>query len=105
MLMPILPDYQNRPVRLTEERLTHILTHPEMVGMESQIADTLKYPQLVCKSRSDESAALFYRFYTQTAIGDKWLCVVVKYLADDAFIVTAYFTDKPKKGDDLWQSE
>jgi hypothetical protein len=100
--MPILVDYQNRQVRLTEERLAHILTHPEMVDMESQIADTLKNPQLVRKSRSDDSAELFYRFYTQLAIGDKWLCIVVKYLPDDAFIVTAYFTDKPKKGDDLW---
>ena len=103
--MPILLDYQNREVRLTEERLAHILDHPEMVGMEAQIANTLKYPQLVRQSRSDESAALFYRFYTQMAIGDKWLCVVVKYLPDDAFIVTAYFTDKPKKGETLWQSE
>jgi hypothetical protein len=102
--MPILLDYQNRKVRLTEERLAHILTHPEMVEMESQIADTLKNPQLVRKSRSDDSAELFYRFYTQLVIGDKWLCIVVKYLSDDAFIVTAYFTDKPKKGDDLWQS-
>jgi hypothetical protein len=102
--MPILLDYQNRQVRLTEERLAHILTHPEMVEMESQIADTLKNPQLVRKSRSDDSAELFYRFYTQLVIGDKWLCIVVKYLPDDAFIVTAYFTDKPKKGDDLWQS-
>jgi hypothetical protein len=103
--MPILLDYQNRQVRLTEERLAHILIHPEMVGMESQIADTLKNPRLVRKSRSDDSAELFYRFYTQTAIGDKWLCIVVKYSLNDAFIVTAYFTDKPKKGDDLWLSE
>jgi hypothetical protein len=102
--MPILFDYQNRKVRLTEERLAHILTHPEMVEMESQIADTLKNPQLVRKSRSDDSVELFYRFYTQRVIGDKWLCIVVKYLPNDAFIVTAYFTDKPKKGDDLWQS-
>jgi hypothetical protein len=102
--MPILLDYQNRQVRLTEERLAHILTHPEMVEMESQIADTLKNPQMVRKSRSDDSAELFYRFYTQLVIGDKWLCIVVKYLPNDAFIVTAYFTDKPKKGDDLWQS-
>ncbi len=103
--MPILLDYQNKEVRLTEERLAHILGHPEMVGMEAQITETLKHPQLVRQSRSDESIALFYRFYTQTAIGDKWLCVVVKYLSDDAFIVTAYFTDKPKKGETLWQSE
>ena len=103
--MPILLDYQNREIRLTEERLAHILDHPEMVGMEAQITETLKHPQLVRQSRSDESAALFYRFYTQTAIGEKWLCVVVKYLSDDAFIITAYFTDKPKKGETLWQSE
>jgi hypothetical protein len=102
--MPVLSDYQDRPVRLTEERLAHILTHPEMVGMESQLANTLKHPQLVRKSRSDDNVELFYRFYTQMLIGDKWLCIVVKYLPDDAFIVTAYFTDKPKKGDDLWQS-
>jgi hypothetical protein len=101
----VLFDYQRREVRLTEERLAHILTHSEMVGMESQIADTLKNPQLVRKSRSDDSVNLFYRFYTQTKIGDKWLCVVAKYLPDDAFVVTAYFTNKPKKGDDLWQSE
>lgn len=103
--MLTLLDYQNREVRLTKERLAHILAHPEMVGMEAQITETLKRPKLVRKSRSDESVALFYRFYTQTAIGDKWLCVVVKYLPDDAFIVTAYFTDKPKKGETLWQSE
>ena len=102
--MPILFDYQNRQVRLTEERLAHILIHPEMDGMEAQIADTLKKTQLVRRSRSDDSAELFYRFYTQMVIGDKWLCIVVKYLRDDAFIVTAYFTDKPKKGDDLWPS-
>ncbi|HEY9896292.1 MAG TPA: hypothetical protein V6D34_12940 [Candidatus Sericytochromatia bacterium] len=60
---------------------------------------------MVRKSRSDNRTALLYRFYTQTAIGDKWLCTVAKYLPDDAFIITGYFTDKPKKGDDLWQSE
>ena len=103
--MPILFDYQNRHIRLTEERLAHILIHPEMVGMELQIAHTLKQPQLVRRSRSDDNVELFYRFYTRMAIGDKWLCVVVKDLIDDAFIVTAYFTDRPKKGQDLWQSE
>lgn len=101
----ILIDYQGREVRLTEERLEHILTHPEMVGMEEQIAYTLRNPRWVRQSRSDDSVALCYRFYTQTAIGDKWLCVVVKYLPDDAFVITAYFTDQPKKGETLWQSE
>jgi hypothetical protein len=34
--------------------------------------------------------------------GGKWLCVVVKCLQDDAFVVTAYLTDKPKAGENLW---
>ena len=103
--MSILFDYQNRKVRLTEERLAHILAHPEMVGMETNIADTLKHPQLVRQSRSDESAALFYRFYTQIAIGDKWLCVVVKHLESDAFVITAYLTDKLKLGEQVWPNQ
>ena len=39
---------------------------------------------------------LFYEFYGQTIVGGKWLCVVVKYAENDAFMVTAYLTDKPK---------
>lgn len=45
-------------VRLTDERVAHILEHPEMNEM----------------------------------------CVVVKYLEGDAFVVTAYLTDQPKSG-------
>jgi hypothetical protein len=35
----------------------------------------------------------------------KWLCVVVKYAENDAFVVTAYLTDKPKAGEDLWPTK
>jgi len=101
----VLLDYQNKSIRLTNKRLAHILAHPEMVGLETLIAETLRIPQLVRQSRSDVTAALYYRFYTQTRIGDKWLCVVVKFLINDAFVVTSYFTDKPKQGENLWQSE
>lgn len=100
--MKILSDYQGRPVRLTDERRQHILLHPELVGMEPAIEETLKDPQLVIRSRSDGSAALSYRLYRRTRVGDKWLCVVVKYLNAEAFVLTAYLTDKPKAGEQLW---
>jgi len=45
-----------------------------------------------------------YRYYYRTIVGDKWLCVVVKYLVEDAFVLTAYLTDKPKRGMKLWPS-
>lgn len=30
------------------------------------------------------------------------LCVVVKYAAADAFVLTVYLTDQPKKGKRVW---
>jgi hypothetical protein len=89
-------------VRLTDERLAHILDRPEMKEMGNEIERVLDQPQLVKRSRSDEVVSLFYEFYTQTMVGAKWLCVVVKYVENDALVVTAYLTDKPKPGEDLW---
>lgn len=103
--MKLLRDYLGRSVRLTEERLVHILEHPEMVRMESAIEQALKDPVAVVESLSDPTARLHYRFYTGTRVGDKFLCVVVKVADDDAFVLTAYLTDKIKKGVLLWPTE
>ena len=103
--MKILKDYQGRSVRLTDERLAHILEHPEMANLESALAETLEHPTLVVQSRSDLAAELSYRYYLGTRVGDKWLCVVVKYAPNDAFVVTAYLTDEPKKGIQLWPNQ
>jgi|SRR5665213_2701934 len=100
--MKTVHDCFGRQIRLTDERLAHILEHPEMKGMGEEIERVLRQPQLVRKSRSDISVLLFYEFYAQTIVGGKWLCVVVKYSEKDAFVVTAYLTDKPKAGEDLW---
>jgi hypothetical protein len=89
-------------VRMTDERLAHILDHPEMKEMQVAIERALQQPQIVRRSRSDAAVRLFYAFYPQTIVRGKWLCVVVKYMTDDAFVVTAYLTDKPKEGEDLW---
>ena len=61
--MEILTDYQNRQIRLTEERLQHILDHPEMVDMRSQLEIVLQTPEVVRQSRSDSKVYLYYRFY------------------------------------------
>lgn len=102
--MKILIDYQGRSIRLTEERLDHILQHSEMVGLESAIETTLLTPQIVRRSRTDETVFLYYRYQEGTIVSDKWLCVVVKYLENDAFIITAYLTDKLKQGEQIWSA-
>ena len=73
--------------------------------MAGEIERVLRTPQLVRRSRSDDAVRLYYEFYAQTLGDGKWLCAVVKYAPDDAFIVTAYLTDKPKPGEDLWPTK
>ena len=103
--MKILHDYQGRVIRLTDERLNHVLEHPEMRGLENAIEETLLHPEGVIQSFSDSQAKLYYRFYMGTRVGDKFLCVVVRVKDEDAFVLTAYLTDKVKRGVKLWPSE
>ena len=100
--MKLLHDHQGLAIRLTDERLVHILAHPEMVGMEHAIEETVTEPQQVVQSFSDPQAHLYYRFYVGTLVGDKYLCVVVKVQDADAFVLTAYLTNTIKKGVQIW---
>jgi hypothetical protein len=103
--MRILYDYQGLPIRLSDERVAHILDHPEMAGLEGAIEETLSRPAKVVESLSDRQARLYYRFYFGTCVGDKYLCVIVKVVGDDAFVLTAYLTDKVKRGAQIWPKE
>lgn len=73
-----------------------------MTGLDSELGQVLSNPRHVRRSRSDEAVLLFYDFRAGTLVGSKWLCVVVKYVDMDAFIVTAYLTDKVKAGEEAW---
>ena len=100
--MILLRDFQGLEVRLTDERLAHILEHPEMTGSEAAIEETLRSPDRILESLFDTEARLYYRFYRETAVGAKYLCVVVKITQSDAFVLTAYLTDIVKRGWRLW---
>jgi len=98
-----LRDLWGNKVSLTGERRAHIIEHPEMCGQEKKLAETLLEPETIVQSQSDDTVKLFHRFYKRLSIGDKYLCVVVKYLEGSSFIITAYFTDKVKTGEILWK--
>ena len=70
--------------------------------MLQAIEDAVLTPALVVQSLSDPGGRLYYRFYVGTVVGDKFLCVVVKFDAADAFVLTAYLTDEVKKGTEIW---
>jgi hypothetical protein len=100
--MKVTQDCFGRSVRLTDERIAHILQHSELAGMEEEISQVLRFPTVVRISRSDETVQLFYEYYARTRVGGKWLCVVVKSSLEDAFVVTAYLTDQLKSGETIW---
>lgn len=103
--MRVLYDHNGMPVRLMDERMAHILDHPEMVGMEAAIDETLLEPEIVIQSKSDDQAKLYYHSYARTPVGEKLLCVVVKVQQDDAFVLTAYLTDRLKRGEVIWSAQ
>ena len=98
-------DFQGEPVRITDERIRHVLDHPEMTGLESEIEGVLTAPDVVIRSRADPDVRLCCRFLRGTAVGDKHLCVAVKSAPGGAFMLTAYLTNRPKRGEVLWRSE
>ena len=103
--MRTFEDAQGRSIRLTEERFEHLEdSHPEMRGQLDRIAETLRQPEQVVRSRTDREVELFYRQYTDTPVTKKFLCAVVKGGAEAPFLITAYFTDSVKRGDVLWEN-
>jgi hypothetical protein len=100
--MLLLPDFQGRDIRLTDERLTHILEHTEMAGQEGRIAETLLTPQSVIVSHHDTRVHLYHKLFESTPVTRKYMGVMVKSLVDDTFVITTFFTNKEKKGVRIW---
>jgi hypothetical protein len=49
----LIRDRRGFPIRLTDERLAHILEHPEMARLEEAITETLTAPERVVQSLTD----------------------------------------------------
>ena len=76
-----------------------------MAGQTPQIAETLADPDRIVRSRTDPTVELFYKWYPSTPVTLKFLCVIVKALPSDYFVITAYYTDTIKGGEVLWEKK
>lgn len=87
----IFKDFQGRTYRLTNERWAHVLSHPEHDDQALQrVEETIQAPDRVVRSRTDATVALWYRWYEQTPVTSKYLCVVVKVEAESPFIINRH---------------
>ena len=91
-----------RSVRLTPERRAHIERRKEMVGQRAKIRETLTEPDVVRRSRHDPAVYLYYKHFGETPVSEKYLLVVAKVEVESPFVITAFFTDTIKAGEQLW---
>jgi hypothetical protein len=98
-----LTDHQGRVIRLTEERWTHVLEHPEMVGQRARLTETLGEPEVIIATEKDPNVHVYHRLYERTPVTRKYLVVAVKVLDEGAFVLTAYFTSRIRRGTVVWQ--
>lgn len=73
--------------------------HESVTGLEEQVKETLRNPAYVRLSKEDKAVYLYYAPY-----GGYFLCVVCRHLNGDGFIITAYLTDKIKKGVTVYET-
>ena len=86
------------PIRLTAERWLHIVENrDELAGRSDEILDVVEQPDWV--SRGYRGSLIAWKGYGRRG----YLAVLYKELgAGDGFIITAFFTTKPKKKDKVW---
>ena len=99
--------YLNGSVDLTAEREQHISErHPDLwPGHRDRVAETLRDPDQIRRSRRFGNAHLFSRWYTDEQQG-KHVVVVVVSDFDQAvrhWMITAYLTRQISGGDVIWK--
>jgi hypothetical protein len=96
----------NKKIRLTEKLFNEIKQkHPEVISQENKIKETLINPNVIRKSQYENNAWLFYKFFKTTPVTQKHLMAAIKLLNDDGFVITVYFTDRIKIGEEIWKEK
>lgn len=72
--------------------------HPEIEGKEAEVKQCLSNPVEIRKRSEDNDVYLYYHPYEKY-----FICVVVRHLNGEGFIITAYITDKIKEGEIVWK--
>ena len=89
-------DKTRRRIHLSSERWSHIRKrHPEVDDVEL-IKETLERPDKITEFSFDEYVRYYYRYYKNIKSQNRYLQIVVKYLNDHGFIITAQFKSRIK---------
>ncbi len=96
----------SKKIALTANGYEHVSErHPEVSGEVEKMRNTLVNPQVIRKSTYEDKVWLFYRLFDKTPVSRKYLMVGVRLFNNEGIVITSYFTDKIKMGDEIWQEE
>jgi len=86
------------PIRLSGERWSHIIEHrDELAGRMDDVLNAVSHPDWVTRGKSGSIIA--WKGFGRS----KYLSVIYKEIGrTDGFVITAFFTTKPKKRMKIW---
>lgn len=100
--MHVLMDFQDRAIRLTDERQKHIVEFTEPAADLSAIRSTLRQPDVMTEAFHHPELRLFYRIYSRRYPDERNFHVVVKVRGYDMLVVTAFFGKEVNWGGKRW---
>jgi len=87
-------------IRVSKRHWEYIIKkHESVAGLEIHVRETIQNPQYIRVSKEDDQVIFYYAPY-----GKYFLCVVCRHLNGNGFIITAYLTDRIKKGVTLYET-
>ena len=87
-------DKNGRKISLSQKRYKHLQKYPHMHDSIENIKTTLEKPTTVRYKEEDETVSFFYKEFKHNDSSEKYLLVSVKYLNDEGFVITAFYTNK-----------
>jgi len=97
--MDIAVSVNHVPIRLTDERWTHIVnSHDDLAGYYDDCLQVIEEPDLVLRGLRGSLKAV------KTYGRNRYLVVIYRELApDDGFVVTAYFVRRIDRRKAVWR--
>ncbi len=81
-------DKTKRKIRLTGKQWNHITKkHPQVANCKEEIVDTIKNPLKITDYSFDENVRYYYKYLKHKISPEKYLCVIVKYLNGEGFVI------------------
>ena len=101
--MHLFKDKFGRSIKLTDERLQHILEHIELPKPLNKIEETLMFPSVIIKSGDDPYVWLYYKPYKFDR-QKSFLLIIVKIRNGEGFVITAFYVKNLQKGEIVWKT-